>query len=91
MARLNQSTFPFQIDKIISNSSCLDFIRSLIDYEEFGKIEHMINKINSTPDLKKKYSENIMEVSRGRRKFNLNVGFYIILPSCWTKRLVMLS
>lgn len=76
MARLNQITFPFQIDKIISNSSSLDFIRSLIDYEEFGKIEHMINEINSTPDLKKRYGENIGEVSRGRRKFNLNVGFY---------------
>ena len=76
MARLNQSAFPFQIDKMISNSSCLDFIRSLIDYEEFGKIEHMINKINSTPDLKKRYGENIGEVSRVRRKFNLNLGFY---------------
>ena len=76
MTELNQSAFPYQIDKIVSNPHCLDFIRSFIDYEEFGKLEDMINKINSTPDLKEKYGDNINKVSRVRRKFNLNLGFY---------------
>ena len=76
MAKLNQSTFPFQIDKVISDPSCLEFIRSFIDYEEFDKMEDLVNKINSTPDLKKKYGENIRKVSRGRKKFNLNLGLY---------------
>ena len=76
MTELNQSPFPYQIDKIVSNPHCLGFIRSFIDYEEFGKLEDMINKINSTPDLKEKYGDNINKVSRVRRKFNLNLGFY---------------
>lgn len=76
MAIVNQGSFPYHIDKIVSDQTCLDFIRSFIDYEEFGKIEEMIDKINSTPDLKKKYGENIRKVSRGRKKFNLNLGLY---------------
>jgi len=76
MTELNKSAFPYQIDKIVSNPSCLDFIQSFIDYQEFGKLEDMINKINSTPDLKEKYGDHINKVSRVRRKFNLNLGFY---------------
>jgi len=72
----NLGSFPYHIDKIVSNKHCLEFIQSFIDYEAFGKVEDMINKINSTPNLKKMYGENIKKVPNEKKAFNLNIGFY---------------
>ncbi len=76
MTELYQSNFPYQIDKIVSNPTCLDFIQSFIDYEEFGHFEEVVKKINNMPEMREKYGDNMNKVSRGRRKFNLNLGFY---------------
>ncbi|MFM7683657.1 MAG: hypothetical protein ACKO7P_13095 [Bacteroidota bacterium] len=76
MALENLGSFPYHIDKIVSNKHCLEFIQSFIDYEAFGKVNDMINKINSTPNLKKMYGENIKKVPNEKKAFNLNIGFY---------------
>ena len=36
MTGLNQRDFPYHIDAVVSNSHCLDFIRSVLDYEGWG-------------------------------------------------------
>jgi hypothetical protein len=37
MTELNQSDFPYHIDVVVSNSQCLDFIRSILENEGSGR------------------------------------------------------
>jgi hypothetical protein len=37
MTELNQTHFPYHIDVVVSNSQCLDFIRSLLENERSGR------------------------------------------------------
>lgn len=71
-----ESTFPYQIDKIVSNSNCLNFIRAFIDYEELGKVDSHIKWAESHPDINSKLNAKGRILARSRREFNLNFGIY---------------